>query len=45
MVHLTIAGDEIVADFSDSAPMVRGALNCTPSFVEASVYQTVMAAW
>jgi N-methylhydantoinase B len=43
-VHLTIAGDEIVADFSDSAPMVRGALNCTPSFVEASVYQTVMAA-
>jgi 5-oxoprolinase (ATP-hydrolysing)/N-methylhydantoinase A len=43
-VHLTIAGDEIIADFSDSAPMVRGALNCTPSFVEASVYQTVMAA-
>ena len=43
-VHLTIAGDELVADFSDSAPMVRGALNCTPSFVEASVYQTVMAA-
>ncbi len=24
--------------------MVRGALNCTPSFVEASTYQTVMAA-
>ena len=24
--------------------MVRGALNCTPSFAEASVYQTVMAA-
>ena len=43
-MHLTIAGDEITADFSDSAPMVRGALNCTPSFVEASVYQTVMAA-
>ena len=43
-VHLTIADDEIIADFSDSAPMVRGALNCTPSFVEASVYQTVMAA-
>jgi 5-oxoprolinase (ATP-hydrolysing)/N-methylhydantoinase A len=43
-VRLTIRGDEIVADFSDSAPMVRGALNCTPSFVEASVYHTVMAA-
>jgi N-methylhydantoinase B len=43
-VRLTIAGDEVVADFSDSAPMVRGALNCTPSFVEASVYHTIMAA-
>jgi N-methylhydantoinase B len=43
-VDLTIRGDELVADFSRSAPMVRGALNCTPSFAEASVYQTVMAA-
>lgn len=43
-VHLTIAGDEIVADFSDCAPMVRGSLNCTPSFAEASVYHTIMAA-
>jgi N-methylhydantoinase B len=43
-VDLTIEGDELVADFSRSAPMVRGALNCTPSFAEASVYQTVMAA-
>jgi N-methylhydantoinase B len=43
-VRLTIRGDELVADFSDSAPMVRGALNCTPSFAEASVYHTVMAA-
>jgi 5-oxoprolinase (ATP-hydrolysing)/N-methylhydantoinase A len=43
-VDLTVRGDEIVADFSRSAPMVRGALNCTPSFAEASVYQTVMAA-
>ena len=43
-VHLTIAGDEVVADFSDSAPMVRGALNCTPSFAEASVFHTIMAA-
>jgi N-methylhydantoinase B/oxoprolinase/acetone carboxylase alpha subunit len=43
-VDLTVRGDELVADFSRSAPMVRGALNCTPSFVEASVYHTVMAA-
>ena len=43
-VALTIRGDEVVADFSDCAPMVRGALNCTPSFAEASVYHTVMAA-
>jgi len=43
-VTLTIAGDEVVADFTESAPMVRGALNCTPSFVEASVYHTIMAA-
>lgn len=43
-VTLTIRGDELVADFSESAPMVRGALNCTPSFAEASVYHTIMAA-
>jgi 5-oxoprolinase (ATP-hydrolysing)/N-methylhydantoinase A len=43
-VRLTIAGDELIADFSESAPMVRGALNCTPSFAEASVYHTIMAA-
>jgi N-methylhydantoinase B len=43
-VRLTVRGDELVADFSDSAPMVRGSLNCTPSFVEAAVYHTVMAA-
>ena len=43
-VKLTVSGEELVADFSDSAPMVRGALNCTPSFAEAAVYHTVMAA-
>jgi 5-oxoprolinase (ATP-hydrolysing) len=43
-VDLTVHGDELVADFSRSAPMVRGSLNCTPSFAEASVYHTVMAA-
>ena len=37
-VRLTVRGDELVADFSESAPMVRGSLNCTPSFVEAAVY-------
>jgi N-methylhydantoinase B len=43
-VDLTVRGDRLIADFSRSAPMVRGALNCTPSFAEASVYHTVMAA-
>jgi len=43
-VDLTVRGNELIADFSRSAPMVRGSLNCTPSFAEASVYQTVMAA-
>src|SRR5207248_1628058 len=43
-VDLTVRGEELVADFSRSAPMVRGSLNCTPSFAEASVYHTVMAA-
>ncbi|MBA3841837.1 MAG: hydantoinase B/oxoprolinase family protein [Actinobacteria bacterium] len=43
-VRLEIAGDRVIADFSESAPMVRGALNCTPSFAEASVFHTIMAA-
>jgi 5-oxoprolinase (ATP-hydrolysing) len=43
-VRLTVRGDELVADFCESAPMVRGALNCTPSFVQAAVYHAVMAA-
>ncbi len=43
-VELTIRGDEVIADFSDSAPMVRGALNSTKSFVEANVYQAVISA-
>ncbi|HEY7344964.1 MAG TPA: hydantoinase B/oxoprolinase family protein [Gaiella sp.] len=43
-VRITVTGDELVADFSESAPMVRGSLNCTPSFVEAAVYHCVMAA-
>jgi N-methylhydantoinase B len=43
-VRLTVQGDELTADFRESAPMVRGSLNCTPSFVEAAVYHAVMAA-
>lgn len=43
-VTVEIAGDEIIADFSESAPMVRGSLNCTHSFVEATVFHCVMAA-
>lgn len=43
-VRVTIAGDEVIADFSDSDAMVRGALNSTRSFVEANVYQAVISA-
>jgi N-methylhydantoinase B len=42
--HVTISGDEVTADLTDSAPMVRGALNSTRSFVQACVYQAVRAA-
>lgn len=41
---ITIEGDEVVADLSESAPMVRGSLNSTRSFVLASVYQVVRCA-
>lgn len=44
VAHVTIAGDEVTADLTDSAPMVRGALNSTRSFVQACVYQAVRAA-
>ena len=42
--HVTIAGDEVTADLTESAPMVRGSLNSTRSFVQACVYQAVRAA-
>lgn len=42
--RVTIAGDEVIADLSDSAPMVRGSLNSTRSFVMACVYQAVRCA-
>jgi 5-oxoprolinase (ATP-hydrolysing) len=47
-VHITaeveIRGDEVIVDFSDSAPMVRGALNCTRSLAKATVYHAIMSA-
>jgi 5-oxoprolinase (ATP-hydrolysing) len=43
-VELRIHGDEVTVDLSRSAPMVRGALNSTRSFTEATVYQAVMSA-
>ena len=41
---ITIAGDEVTADLTDSSPMVRGSLNSTRSFVQACVYQAVRCA-
>jgi N-methylhydantoinase B len=41
---VTIEGDEITADLTDCAPMVRGSLNSTRSFIEACVYQAVRCA-
>jgi N-methylhydantoinase B len=43
-VELEIRGDGVLVDLSRSAPMVRGALNSTRSFTEATVYQAVMSA-
>src|SRR5204863_153243 len=41
---VTIEGDEVTADLTDCAPMVRGSLNSTRSFIEACVYQAVRCA-
>jgi N-methylhydantoinase B/oxoprolinase/acetone carboxylase alpha subunit len=41
---VTISGDEVTADLRESAPMVRGSLNSTRSFVQACVYQAVRCA-
>lgn len=41
---VTIAGDEVIADLTASAPMVRGSLNSTRSFVMACVYHVVRCA-
>ena len=44
VVEVTIDGDEIVVDFSDSAPMVAGSLNATRSFMLATAYHCVLSA-
>jgi N-methylhydantoinase B len=41
---VTIEGDELTVDLTESAPMVAGALNSTRSFVQACVYQAVRSA-
>ena len=41
---VTVAGDAIEVDLTESAPMVRGSLNSTRSFVQACVYQAVRCA-
>ena len=42
--RVTIAGDEVIADLTESSPMVRGSLNSTRSFVMACVYQAIRCA-
>jgi N-methylhydantoinase B len=44
VARVTIEGDEVTADLTGSAPMVRGSLNSTRSFVMACVYQAVRCA-
>jgi N-methylhydantoinase B len=41
---VTIEGDELTADLTECAPMVRGSLNSTRSFIQACVYQAVRCA-
>lgn len=41
---VTIAGDEVTVDLTESSPMVAGALNSTRSFIQACVYQAVRSA-
>jgi N-methylhydantoinase B len=40
-LRLTIAGDRVIADFSESAPQVRGSLNCSLSVTKASTFTAV----
>ena len=41
---VTIDGDEVEVDLSDSDPMVPGSLNATRSFIMATAYHCVMSA-
>jgi N-methylhydantoinase B len=40
-LKLTISGDRVTADFSESAPQVRGSLNCSLSVTKASTFTAV----
>lgn len=42
-VRLTIAGDELTADFAGSSPQVRGPLNCRKSAVASCLYYAAKA--
>ena len=44
VASVTIAGDEVTADLTESSPMVQGSLNSTRSFVMACVYQAIRCA-
>ena len=41
---VTVDGDELIVDLSESAPMVKGALNSTRSFSEATAYHVALCA-
>jgi N-methylhydantoinase B len=43
-VTLTVAGDHVTADFEGSSPQVRGAINCTLSYVKSATYMAVRCA-
>lgn len=40
-LKLTISGDRVIADFSESAPQVRGSLNCSLSVTKASTFTAI----
>jgi N-methylhydantoinase B len=40
-LKLTISADRVIADFSESAPQVRGSLNCSLSVTKASTFTAV----
>ena len=40
-LKLTISGERVIADFSESAPQVRGSLNCSLSVTKASTFTAV----